>query len=33
MIPITEIHPCWSNFPIVIWLGAQVIAVDVLLRY
>lgn len=32
MIPIAEIHPMLVHFPIVLWLGAEVIAVTVLVR-
>ncbi len=32
MIPITEIHPMLVHFPIVLWMGAEVIAIILLLR-
>lgn len=32
MISITEIHPMLVHFPIVLWLGAEAIAVTVLIR-
>ena len=32
MIPITEIHPMLVHFPIVLWLGAEALAVTVLIR-
>lgn len=32
MIPVTEIHPMLVHFPIVLWIGAEVLAVGVLLR-
>lgn len=32
MITITEIHPMLVHFPIVLWMGAEVIAVIILLR-
>lgn len=32
MIPITEIYPMLVQFPIVLWIGAETIAVVVLLR-
>jgi len=32
MISITEIHPMLIHFPIVLWMGAEVIAVIILLR-
>jgi uncharacterized membrane protein len=32
MIPITEIHPMLVHFPIVLWIGAEAIAVLILLQ-